>query len=108
MEGDNYDSLRNHGKSIKKGLKDLRERILPKEMQGFSNDPELLSSKLQVAGNVASSVLVPATKNDEIKLEFAEKAIKEFVQEFDKYFSNDWKVYTDYVDSMEISLVKSY
>jgi photosystem II stability/assembly factor-like uncharacterized protein len=107
-EGDDFDSLRKHGIEIKKELKILRERVLPKEMQGFSTDPELLNSKVRIASSAASSVLIPATETDKIKLDFAESAVQTYLQDFNDFFANEWKAYTEQVKSLEISLVKTY
>ena len=77
-------------------------------MQGFSTDPELLNSKVRIASSAASSVLIPATETDKIKLDFAERAVQTYLQDFNDFFANEWKAYTEQVKSLEISLVKTY
>jgi len=107
LDTDNKD-LQTKSKEIADRLKELNGLFYEEPVQGFRSDPNVLSAKLgNLRGKMGGSM-------DEISqamtfaLQNLRNAWSPVQSEINTFFSDDWKAYQDFVNGLNLELVKGF
>ena len=115
--------VKEKNKALTKQVNALMEIfIAPEKIQGIYRNPALISSQLQEAGGylqgpfgplfsrfgTPNPVFYPPSDAHKLKIEQMEASLKEALAQVNDFLKGDWKVYTDYVNSLDLKLVKEY
>ena len=99
--------LKQHADSTKKKINTLIGKINPPDdIQGFSDDPNLVSERLSTARRFLQDTVFPVTETQRRIVADTEKKIKPVMDEVDKFFSNDWEAFKQAVQNANFSLFK--
>lgn len=78
----------------------------PEDMQGFSDDPKLVSEKLSTARRYLQDTTFPPTPTQRTLIADVEKGIKPVLDKVDAFFSGDWEALKRAVAEAQFSLFK--
>ncbi len=93
-------------KALSKQIDDLMYLVISREMQGFSNNPDLIMEKLGNAAGYLQSTLVPANPSQQLVLDEATESVNGFVTQVESWEASSWKSYQELIEEMNISLFK--
>ncbi|OEJ99799.1 VPS10 domain-containing protein [Roseivirga misakiensis] len=98
--------LKSKTSEAKKKIAALRGLIFEEPVQGFRNDPSMLS---RILGNVRGKMggsYKPVTQPQRLALKNAENAAKPILDKIKSFFSDDWEAYKNFVNGLNLELVK--
>lgn len=84
----------------------IKEINPPEDIQGFSDDPRLVSERLSMARRYLQDTTFPVSQTQQNILTDTEKNIKPVVDKVDSFFSGDWSAFKRSVDEAKFSLFK--
>ncbi|MFY0591099.1 VPS10 domain-containing protein [Roseivirga sp.] len=90
----------------KKKIAELRGLIFEAPVQGFRNDPSMLS---RILGNVRGKMggsFKPVTQPQTLALKNASNAAQPILDKISAFFIDDWEAYKDFVNGLNLELVK--
>jgi photosystem II stability/assembly factor-like uncharacterized protein len=96
------------GKDVQKQLKEVRELFSPKEVQGFTRDPKLVTFRLFGASRYLRSSWDAPGPTEITAVEQAEKALEEALAKVNDFFQTTWPEYKTAVDAANISFFEEY
>lgn len=96
------------GKDVQKQIKELREMFQPKEVQGFTRDPNLVTFRLFGASSYLRSSWDKPGPTEITAVEQAEKALEETLGKVNAFFETTWPEYKTAVDAAKISYFEEY
>ncbi len=100
-------NLKQQADSTKSTINKLIARINPPEdIQGFSDDPNLVSERFSTARRFLQDTTYPATETQRRVLADTEKNIKPVMDDVDRFFSVDWENFKKAVSDANFSLFK--
>ncbi len=106
-QSDLNNKLKQHADSTRKKINTLIGKINPPEdIQGFSDDPNLVSEILSTARRYLQDTTYPVTETQRRITSDAEKKIKPVMDEVDQFFSSDWEAFKQAVQNANFSLFK--
>ena len=111
LEGKDVDSLRKVNKAMQDSIKNIRESINGKKLdgQGYGRIPQVTPmSELGQANNyIDAKPIAPGTQEENLVAR-AEAAIGKSVQRTNNFFDGAWKNYRQLVESTKLPLFKDY
>lgn len=97
--------LKQQADTIKSKINKLVLRINPREdIQGFSDDPSLVSEQLSTARRFLQDTTFPVTETQKRVLSATEKGIQPVMDDVDAFFSTDWPSFKKAVSDSHFSL----
>ncbi len=104
-EGERADSLAAHGERIEAGLDSLYRAVEGEEIQGFRNEPDLVTSRLGTAsGEIGSGRWAEPSQAAIRALERAETAVGDFASRVDAFLTTAWADYRAAVEAADLDL----
>ena len=111
LEGKEVDSLRKVNKAMQDSIKNIREYINGKKLegQGYGRVPQVtaMSELGQASQYIDAKPLAPGTQEENL-VSRAEAAIGRTVQRANGFFDGAWKNYRQLVESTRLPLFKDY
>jgi photosystem II stability/assembly factor-like uncharacterized protein len=101
-------AIKTQSAEIKKQLTALREKIFEKQVQGFRNDPAMISSQLGNIRRTMGGSYKPVTQSQTYAYNKAKKNADPVLGEISSFFSNEWEAYKSLVDNANLVLVKEF
>ncbi len=105
---ENNEELKEKSDEIKAKIKTLREKIFEPPVQGFRNNPDVLSSILGNLRGKMGDAFKPVDQSMQYAYQKAEKAADPIIEEINSFFANDWSEYKAYVDGLNLEIVKKF
>ncbi|MBX2944025.1 MAG: hypothetical protein KF860_16950 [Cyclobacteriaceae bacterium] len=106
-QGNSNTQLKQHADSIKSKINKLILRINPREdIQGFSDDPNLVTVQLSTSRRFLQDTTYPVTETQKRVLAVTEKNIKPIMDDADAFFAKDWEAFKKAVSDAHFSLFK--
>ncbi|MCB0492595.1 MAG: hypothetical protein KDC93_09275 [Cyclobacteriaceae bacterium] len=100
-------SLKQQADSVKSKISKLLLRINPREdIQGFSDDPNLVSEQLSTSRRFLQDTAYPVTETQKRALAVTERNIKPIMDDVEAFFSKDWEAFKKAVNDANFSLFK--
>ncbi|MEQ9442051.1 MAG: hypothetical protein RIG62_23630 [Cyclobacteriaceae bacterium] len=93
------------GKALKDTIQDLKELIIPKEIQGFSRDPELLLSRLGAVETYLRSPMNPPLKSLELAMLQAEESMEAPLAQIAQFFQTDWENFKNDLEGAQVPVL---
>ncbi len=78
----------------------------PEDIQGFSDDPKLVSERLATARRYLQDTIYPVTETQRSILADTEKNIRPVMDQVNKFFREDWEAFKKAVNDAQFSLFK--
>ena len=104
-EGAAVDSLEAHGRRVDEELDSLYHLLEGAPIQGFRNDPELVSSRLRAASSELGTARWAEPSEAAIRqLERAEAAVRVVAERVDAWFATEWEAYRRAVEAAAVGL----
>lgn len=101
-------SLKQNADSVKSKINQLILRINPREdIQGFSDDPNLVTEQLSTSRRFLQDTTYPVTETQKRALAVTERNIKPVMDEVDAFFSKEWEAFKKAVNDSNFSLFKN-
>lgn len=104
----NHADLQKQSTAIAKRLKALNALFFEEPVQGFRNDPKVISAKL---GNLRGKIGGSADAVNQAQtyaLQNLRKAWQPVKSDVNAFFVEDWKSYQTFVEGLELTLVKGF
>jgi hypothetical protein len=106
-KSDSNNRLKQQADSTKSKINKLIARINPPDdIQGFSDDPNLVSERLSTARRYLQDTTYPVTETQRRILADTEKNIKPVMDDVDQFFTKDWEAFKQAVQNSNFSLFK--
>ena len=102
------DVVKTQSNEIKKQLTGLREKIFEKQVQGFRNDPAMISSQLGNIRRTMGGSYKPITQSQTYAYNKAKKNSDRVISEINAFFTNEWVDYKALIDGANLELVKKF
>lgn len=84
----------------------LKRIIAPKNIQGFSRDPQILQYAFQGAMRLLQSSLFPSTTAQVLAVEQVEKQMEDTLAPVQDFMENDWADYVKKVEALKLNWVE--
>ena len=100
--------MKEQSEAIEKRLKELNNLFFEEPVQGFRNDPNVISAKL---GNLRSKMggsLDPVSQAQQYALKNLRESWSPVKAEVEAFFEKDWKAYQAFVQGLDLELVKGF
>ena len=107
IEKDN-EELKTRSVKIKEQLTTLREKIIEKRVQGFRNDPSVISGQLGNLRGKMEGSYKPVTQPQRYAYDKVSKNAKPVLDEINGFFNKEWVDYKAFVDSLNLEIIKRF
>lgn len=99
--------LKQDADSVKTMINNLIARINPPDdIQGFSDDPKLVSERISTVRRFLQDTTYPTTETQRRTLADTEKNIKPVMDDVDKFFAGEWDAFKKAVNTANFTLFK--
>jgi photosystem II stability/assembly factor-like uncharacterized protein len=105
---DGNEEVKKQSAEMEKKLTELREKIFEKTVQGFRNDPAMISSQLGNIRRTMGGSYKPVTQSQTYAYNKAKKNTDPVVDEINAFFANDWAAYKTMIDGSNLELVRKF
>lgn len=102
-----FKALKDSIKGINKSIKKFEEQLWGKVVEGYYDQPEVLSNQFGTISWHMNSNKGPITQGNKVLLEKFKSDSNAFISDINSFYSKDWAKFEDYVQSLNLSLFPS-
>jgi len=104
LAGDHEEAKKQSG-LLKKRIKQLRELIIERQVQGFRNDPNAIINQLNNIRGKMEGSYKPVSQPQQYAYDKARKNADKVLAEINEFFASDWAKYKAFIEGLNLELV---
>ncbi len=91
--------------SIEKQLKNQKEKVIPRKVQGIYRQPDVLMNQFWNIGSYLGHTLSPPTENQKLALEHFRKDVEVFLEGFEEFKAEEMSAFKRGVEGLELRIL---